>query len=79
MKVTSLPNDSCADCLEFLKAEIEEPYIIGLEFQNAVGVGYTAIECFEKGEVLSPNELLPFYLRLPQAERELKLKKERGN
>lgn len=46
------------------------------EFQNAVGVGYTAIECFEKGEVLSPNELLPFYLRLPQAERELKMKKE---
>lgn len=46
------------------------------EFQNAVGVGYTAIDCFEKGEVLSPNELLPFYLRLPQAERELKMKKE---
>lgn len=46
------------------------------EFQNAVGVGYSALMSFENGEVLSPNELLPFYLRLPQAERELKMKKE---
>ncbi len=46
------------------------------EFQNAVGVGYAALEGFENGEILSPNELLPFYLRLPQAERELKMKKE---
>lgn len=45
------------------------------EFQNAVGVGYAALPIFEKGETLSPNELLPFYLRLPQAERELKMKK----
>lgn len=46
------------------------------EFQNAVGVGYSALMSFENGEVLSPNELVPFYLRLPQAERELKMKKE---
>ncbi len=46
------------------------------EFQNAVGVGYAALESFQKGETISPNELLPFYLRLPQAERELKMKKE---
>lgn len=46
------------------------------EFQNAVGVGYASLDSFKKGEVLSPNELLPFYLRLPQAERELKMKKE---
>ncbi len=46
------------------------------EFQNAVGVGYAALESFQKGETISPDELLPFYLRLPQAERELKMKKE---
>lgn len=46
------------------------------EFQNAVGVGYAALEKFSNGDTLSPNELLPFYLRLPQAERELKMKKE---
>ncbi|MBE6780035.1 MAG: tRNA (adenosine(37)-N6)-threonylcarbamoyltransferase complex dimerization subunit type 1 TsaB [Ruminococcaceae bacterium] len=46
------------------------------EFQNAVGVGYAALNGFETGNTLTPNELLPFYLRLPQAERELKMKKE---
>ncbi len=46
------------------------------EFQNAVGVGYAALESFKNGEAISPNELLPFYLRLPQAERELKMKQE---
>ncbi len=45
------------------------------EFQNAIGVGYAAIESFKKGETLPPEQLLPFYLRLPQAERELKMKK----
>ncbi len=46
-------------------------------FQNAVGVGLTALEKFQNGETVSPAELLPLYLRLPQAERELKQK--RGN
>jgi tRNA threonylcarbamoyladenosine biosynthesis protein TsaB len=47
------------------------------KYQNAVGVGFAALEYFKKGETLSPNELLPFYLRLPQAERELKKKEEK--
>lgn len=45
-------------------------------YQNAVSVGLACEECFKNGEVLSPEEILPVYLRLPQAERELKLKKE---
>lgn len=45
-------------------------------FQNAVGVGFAAEENFVNGSVITPDELLPMYLRLPQAERELKLKKE---
>ncbi len=45
-------------------------------YQNAIGVAKTATEMFKKGDVLSPEQLLPVYLRLPQAERELKLKKE---
>lgn len=44
-------------------------------FQNAEGVALAAEESFLKGDTVSPQELLPFYLRLPQAERELKLKK----
>ncbi len=45
-------------------------------FQNAESVSLAAQSLFLKGEILSPNELEPVYLRLPQAERELKLKKE---
>lgn len=45
-------------------------------YQNAVGVGFVSLKQFEKGNTIPPEELLPFYLRLPQAERELKLKKE---
>lgn len=44
-------------------------------YQNAVGVAFAAAESFEKGETAEPQALLPIYLRLPQAERELKLKK----
>ena len=44
-------------------------------FQNAVGVAFTAQKYFENRETVSPNELLPVYLRLPQAERELKQRK----
>lgn len=45
-------------------------------YQNAVGVGFAASVSFDKGETLPPEKLLPIYLRLPQAERELKQKKE---
>ena len=46
-------------------------------YQNAVGVGLTALSDFENGNTVSSEELLPLYLRLPQAERELKEKKEK--
>lgn len=40
-------------------------------YQNAVSVALAAEEC----EAAMPDKLMPFYLRLPQAERELKAKK----
>lgn len=46
-------------------------------YQDAVGVAFAAAEIFANGQAISPSELLPSYLRLPQAERELKLKKEK--
>ncbi len=46
-------------------------------FQNAASVGVVAQEYFNKGETIKAEELLPFYLRLPQAERELKAKEEK--
>lgn len=44
-------------------------------FQNAVSVGLAAESYFEKGETVSAEDLLPVYLRLPQAERELRQRK----
>lgn len=44
------------------------------KFQSAVGVGLASIEDFKNGNTLTPAEILPKYLRLPQAERELKKK-----
>ena len=46
-------------------------------FQNAVGVGLAATEDFRKGNTVSPETLLPVYLRLPQAERELNNKRSK--
>ena len=45
-------------------------------YQNAASVGLAARELFENSNTVSPDKLLPIYLRLPQAERELKKKKE---
>ena len=48
-----------------------------LALQNAAGVAAAAYEEAKRGNTVSPAELLPVYLRLPQAERELKLKQEK--
>lgn len=47
-----------------------------LKFQSAVGVGMFAYRNIDNICTVSPENLLPVYLRLPQAERELKAKKE---
>lgn len=45
-------------------------------YQNAVGVAKAAEELISNNNLLKPEELQPVYLRLPQAERELKKKEE---
>lgn len=47
---------------------------INHRYQNAIGVGFAANEEIKSGNTSFPSELLPVYLRLPQAERELKSK-----
>lgn len=47
-----------------------------LKYQSAVGVGMFAYKNIATVSTLSPENLLPIYLRLPQAERELKAKTE---
>lgn len=49
-----------------------------LKYQSAAGVGFLAEADFEKKSV-TPDKLAPVYLRLPQAERELKAKKEKAS
>lgn len=49
-----------------------------LKYQNAVGVGFAAEDDFKNKNTVTADKLLPIYLRLPQAERELKLKKEKN-
>ena len=44
--------------------------------QNAAGTALVAERMYLAGEMVSADALLPVYLRLPQAERELKLKNE---
>lgn len=46
-----------------------------LKFQNAASVGICAYRNFSEDKLLSAAELMPVYLRLPQAERELRAKK----
>ena len=46
-----------------------------MRYQNAVSVGIAAEEMFNAGDTVQSDRLLPVYLRLPQAERELKLKR----
>ncbi len=47
-----------------------------LKYQNAVAVALCAEKDFSNGKTVPANKLLPVYLRLPQAERELKNKRE---
>ncbi len=45
-------------------------------YQHATGVALEALSVIDRGECISGDALLPAYLRLPQAERELRAKQE---
>lgn len=47
-----------------------------LRYQHASGVAVEALIAIDKGDCISGEALLPAYLRLPQAERELRAKQE---
>ncbi len=63
-------------------AEGREKVMLAAEpqrYQNACGVAIAAETMLKDGDTCSADELLPFYLRLPQAERELKEKSLKGD
>ena len=50
-----------------------------LKFQSAAAVALAAEPMFISGDTVTADRLLPVYLRLPQAERELKAKQAKGD
>lgn len=63
--------DGAEICHRELGYDIAPPVI---RYQNAASVGICAFRNFNDDKLLSPDSLMPVYLRLPQAERELKKK-----
>lgn len=73
-----LIGDGAVLCYEKLKDEIPNISVADEEIRlvHASNIGFLADEKLKNGEITVKSEnLLPFYLRLPQAERELKAKK----
>ena len=66
----------CYKTFEAVRAELLQPQ---LRFQRASGVAMAAQEMIENGQTVTPDALMPIYLRLPQAERELKAKNAQKN
>lgn len=50
---------------------------VSLRLQHAVGVARAAVAAVADGQAVSGDALLPVYLRLPQAERELRLRQNK--
>ena len=66
--------DGAQICRNSLGYELAPPI---LRFQNAASVAFAAKRQYEKDKKSVPaSEVMPVYLRLPQAERELKAKKQ---
>lgn len=68
--------DGAALCCEALKAAIPNLHLAppGLRYQHAVGIAREAVHLISDNALVSGEALLPSYLRLPQAERELRMK-----
>lgn len=66
--------DGAALCCRELAAAVPQLTLapVGLADQSAIGIARAAVPLLQSGRVLSGDTLLPVYLRLPQAERELR-------
>lgn len=69
-----LVGDGAELCYNNYKDKLHNVYLAPehIRYQNAFGVAYSALE----KELMTAEELMPTYLRLPQAERELKKRME---
>ena len=71
-----LVGDGAVLCSKFLDSELENVMLAPFNnrIQTASSVAYAAFEKIKNGEALTADELMPVYLRLPQAQRELNKK-----
>ena len=71
-----LVGDGAVLCSEFLGSELENIMLAPFNnrIQTASSVTYAAFEKINNGETLTADELMPVYLRLPQAQRKLNKK-----
>ena len=70
--------DGAKLCYNYCKESVPELFLASahLQYQNATGVAVQAAQQAQSGAVTTHETLQPFYLRLPQAERELKQKQQ---
>lgn len=73
-----LLGDGAALCYDTMKSIGARLAPEELRYQRASSVALAARRLFAQGKQHTPAELMPVYLRPPQAERELKLKREQG-
>ena len=71
-----LAGDGAVLCSKFLGEELENIMLAPFNnrIQTASSVAYAAFEKINNGETVKADELMPVYLRLPQAQRELNKK-----
>lgn len=69
-----LVGDGARLCYEKMRDKLENAELSAeaLRYQRASSTAFIALKKYQKGEYVSANDLMPYYLRLPQAQRELK-------
>ena len=73
-----LVGDGAALCYEQWRDEVPNLHLASpaLRYQHAVGIALAAVDAIKQGAVVTATELVAAYLRLPQAERELRAKQQ---
>lgn len=76
-----LVGDGSELCYRTLKPDFSQLFLASpaLRYQSAVGTALVAAEMLDRGETVTAAELMPTYLRLPQAERELRSRQAAKN
>ena len=75
-----LVGDGAKLCFDKMKDAIPNIKIASIQnrYQKASSTALVALNLYNNGKTLTPEELMSYYLRLPQAERELKKREESG-